>query len=226
MILALLAPSATAVLATVTKTYASVTNLSADLTETVTNVTFGTNKVSNGKLALERPNKMRFDYFYAGKKTIKTTILADGKNIWRIDHQNLTIDQIAQTSSTLPVAVAFLNGGTAGYTVSLGTARGGTGTTTLVLVPKQASTVQQLILVVDATGQVTESAVVDAQGNTEDFVFSNVNIKTPIPASTFTFNPNTLPNYKVTTIPATAPPSQVLSPTTPPPPPPASLPKP
>jgi outer membrane lipoprotein-sorting protein len=83
----------------------------------------------------------------------------------------------------------------------------------LDLVPKQASTVQHLFLVVDpASGQVSESVTIDAQDNIDDYLFSNTDLTTPIPAAVFTFNPNTLPNFKVVTVAASAPPSSTPSP--------------
>jgi len=205
---ALLAPAPSAVLATVTQTYAKVKQLRADFTQTVTNTTFGTKQVTNGTIKVARPSNLRWDY--AGKTGIKESYISDGTTLWLINNPNLTIHQMPVGNSTLPATLAFLTGNTSAYTASFNTSGtyGGKGATVLDLVPKAASTVAHLLLVVDpATGQVSESVVIDSQSNIEDFLFSNTDLTTPIPAATITVpaSPSSTPSPSPSSTPSPSP---------------------
>jgi outer membrane lipoprotein-sorting protein len=174
------------VLADVKKTYSTVTDMSATFEQKVTNVTFGSTKVSTGQVWLRRPSKMRWDYNATPRKgkprTTAKNFVSNGTTLYMIDRENKELMKRAVGDSVLPVAVTFLYGQgdvTADFRAVLDTSKkyGKRGDYVLKLTPKKPSVqYKTLYFVVDpATSQVRESIIVDAADNVNHFAFTNIN---------------------------------------------------
>jgi chaperone LolA len=196
-VVALLAPTVAAAspadtLAEVQASYKGVKGMTGSFTQTVTRNTYGTTSKSRGSLYLARPDKMRWDYIDAKAKPDKSMIF-DGKTLWVVEPKNLQVIQHEATATSLPAAVAFLNGGdlTKDFTVTQ------PATNTLELVPKATTAkVKTLTFVIDPqTKQVVKSIVLDHNGDTNTFELV-LGAKQP-DAKIFEFSPKRVPTYKV-----------------------------
>jgi outer membrane lipoprotein-sorting protein len=174
------------VLADVKKAYATVTDLSASFEQTVTNVTFGTTKTSDGQVWLRRPAKMRWDYYATARKgkprATAKHFVSNGATLYMIDRENQQLLKKKLEDNLLPVAVTFLYGQgdvTKDFRAVLDASKkyGKRGDHVLKLTPKKPSVqYKALYFVVDpATSQVRESIVIDAAGNVSHFAFTNIN---------------------------------------------------
>ena len=196
------APTASTVLANVQQYYANTSQLTAGFRQVVTNATFGTSRASEGKLWVAKPSSLRFDYLQKTQRgdSVSKSFVFNGTTLWLVDHVNKQIYKQAAQGGALPAAVSFLTNANAlgaQFNVSL-SASGSRHATVLELAPKQPSAqYKQIFLVVDANGSVTESIVVDANGDTSDFTFLQPNTRAPVPKSTFVVNPAALPTYKL-----------------------------
>ena len=193
-IVAFMAPTASQVLADVQAHYATVTDLTLDFEQKVTNITFGATKTSEGTLFLQKPNRFRLDYVKRGK--LDKEFIYDGSTLWIVEHQNLSILKNTAPNAALPAVGSFLTNGNlaATYDVALSG-------NTLALTPKQPDTaLTKLELVVDlTTSEVTASIVTDPSGNTNDFAFKSSKAA-KISATRFVFSPSSQPGYKLTNI--------------------------
>lgn len=197
LVVALLAPAVAAAspadtLAEVQASYKDVKGMTGSFTQTVTRTTYGTTSKTRGNLYLARPDKMRWDYVDAKAKHDKSMIF-DGKRLWVVEPKNLQVIEHQANATSLPAAVAFLNGGDLAkdFTVSAPAAN------TLELVPKQTTAkVKTLTFVIDPkTKQVVKSIVLDHNGDTNTFELV-LGIKQP-DAKVFEFSPKRVPTYKV-----------------------------
>ena len=199
------APTAQAALANVQKFYANASQLTAEFHQVVTNQAFGTSSSSDGKLWVAKPSLLRADYYAKQRAavTVTKTFIFDGTTVWAIDHGNKQILKSAAPQSALPAAVSFLTGGALASQFNVTRAASGANSIVLELTPKQPSAqYKQLFFHVDtASWNVTESIVVDASGDTNDFTFVAPNLTAPVKASWFVVDPASLPNYKLTTRP-------------------------
>ncbi|MCX5748196.1 MAG: outer membrane lipoprotein carrier protein LolA [Proteobacteria bacterium] len=202
---AVAAPSATDVLASVQKFYASAPQLTAKFRQTVTNKTFGTTESNDGRILVTRPIKLRAEYLMKTKAGIepKKTFIYDGTTLWYLDHVNKEITRTAADHSVLPAAVSFLTGGDAlatDFTVTLDTSGAyGKDATVLRLVPKAPSAqIKELRFVVTARdGHIHRSIVLDPKGDTNDFAFYEPDVKTRPAPALFAFDPKAQPLYRL-----------------------------
>src|SRR5688572_18736821 len=95
----------------VQKFYQATPQLTAKFRQTTMNATFGVPQVSDGKVYLKKPGKMRWDYYSkrAANQVTKSQI-SDGKTIWVVDKNGKWFYRQDLTKSALPVAVTFLTG--------------------------------------------------------------------------------------------------------------------
>jgi len=192
--------SAATVVANVDAFYQGLAQCTASFSQTVANPTFGKTTTSTGKLYL-RPGKMRWDYAGKSKKSKGKNVVANGKTLWVVDHENLQIIKRSLKGNALPAAVTFLYGKGSlakSFTSKLDTS-GTYGVLVLELTPKQANTAYAtLYLVVDPTTYaVNESVIIDAAGVTSHFRFSGHDYATVIPNKTFKVRPKAFPKYRV-----------------------------
>ena len=198
--------NASTVLASVQHYYTSTNQLTAVFRQVVTNTTFGSTHSSDGKLWVAKPDKFRFDYMQKMGSTVNVakTFAFDGTTLWYVDNANKQIYQQPAQGSPLPAAMSFVTNASAlstQFNVSINTSGkyGANGATVLELTPKQPSAqYKQIFFVVDpADWHVTESIVVDANGDTNDFKFYTPDPRAVVAPSLFQVNPTALPAYKV-----------------------------
>lgn len=193
------APSADQVLAGVQKFYAGISHVKAKFRQEVKNATFGRSDVSDGRLWIAKPGKMRWDYF--AKKTKKTptavakSFISNGSYLYVVDNENKQVIKKDLQKNLLPTAVTFLYGKgnlAADFTPALdgsGT-YGAKGDLVLDLTPKTSSVqYKKLYLVVDpGTYRVKESIIIDGAGNTNHFRFFEPDFDAGVKDSWFEFN--------------------------------------
>lgn len=202
------APAAADVLAGVQKFYAGISHVTAKFRQEVKNTTFGRSDISDGKLWIAKPGKMRWDY--QAKKTKKTkasvakSFISNGSYLYVVDNENKQVIKKDLQKNLLPTAVTFLYGKgnlAADFTPALDTS-GTYGAKTdhvLKLTPKAASAqYKMLYLVVDpATSRVKESIIVDGANNTNHFRFYEPDFEATVKDSWFEFNEKTVKSYRV-----------------------------
>ena len=193
----------------VQKFYAGISQVTAKFRQTVTNSTFGTSKVSDGKLMLLKPGKMRWDYASASKKKAaawEKSFISDGKMLYVVEYDNLQIVKKNLEKDLMPVAVSFLYGKgdlKAEFTPALDTSGtyGEKGDYVLKLTPKAPSAqYKALILVVKPDNfRVQQSIIIDSSDNKNHFAFHSPDFKTAIAPTKFDFNPKdkAYKNYRV-----------------------------
>lgn len=181
-----------AVVERVQKKYDGAADFRAAFNQTLTNAAFKRRTSSTGEVLLKKPGRMRWNY-----KTPETkTYVSDGDVLWLYEPEDKQAFKQELKGSQLPAALAFLTGKgklaeefdiTPANQPPVGTSRD----YVLALSPKQAQAqVKSLLFVVDPeTFFVRETFIVDAQGNTNDILFSDVKINVHLPESTFHFAP-------------------------------------
>ncbi len=181
-----------AVVERVQKRYDTAQDFRAVFSQTLTNVAYNRTSSSSGEVLLKKPGRMRWNY----DKPEKKMYLADGELLWLYEPEDKQAFKQSLKGSQLPAALAFLTGKgklSDEFEVTFATA-GGHGTPgdyVLSLRPKQPQgQVKAILFVVDSREfHVRESVVVDAQGNTNNLVFSDVKVNTKIPDSIFRWTP-------------------------------------
>jgi outer membrane lipoprotein carrier protein len=181
-----------AVVEKVQKKYDGAADFRAAFNQTLTNATFKRRTSSTGEVLLKKPGRMRWNY-----KTPETkTYVSDGEVLWLFEPEDKQAFKQDLKGSQLPAALAFLTGKgklseefdiTIAKDPPVGTSRD----YVLALSPKQPQAqVKSLLFVVDPdTFFVRETFIVDAQGNSNDILFSDVKINVHLPESTFHFTP-------------------------------------
>jgi outer membrane lipoprotein carrier protein len=194
--------SAGDVVAKVQSFYAGTKQLTAKFRQTVTNAAFKDLKdptVSDGKVYIEKPGKMRWDYSekkQAGKNpAVRKSFLSDGTTLWAVDIANKQVFKRNLADDMLPVAVTFLYGKgdlTRDFDAALDTS-GEYGTKddiVVMLKPKNPSAqYKRLYLVVDPGNfRVRQSIIIDSSDNSNDFRFYDPDLTTDIKDSLFVFD--------------------------------------
>jgi outer membrane lipoprotein carrier protein len=198
--------TADSVVAEVQKFYASVDQVTAQFRQTVTLATYNTTKNSDGKVYIQKPGKMRWDYLEKKGKDVqfKKSFISNGTVLYLVEHDNMQVTKKNLSQDLMPVTVSFLYGKgdlKSEFNAALDTSGtyGGKGDIVLKLTPKKPSAqYKYLTLVVDPKdGHVRESIIVDASNNVNDFKFYSPDFKSPIEDKYFQFNPASLKNYRV-----------------------------
>lgn len=198
--------SANDIVAQVQKFYATITQAQALFREYVTVSTFGTTKTSDGKLYIQKPGKMRWDYIEKVKAETryKKSFISDGTTLYLVEHDNKQVTKKSLSQNLMPVVVSFLYGkGNLGeeFNASLDTTGtyGAKGDEVVKLVPKQVSAQYKHLTLVVAPedGHVKESVIVDASNNVTHFKFYSPDFKTAIDTKVFEFNPASARNYRI-----------------------------
>lgn len=163
--------------------YDKTTSFEADFKQTYWNKLFDRTDKSEGRLSYQKPGKMRWDYL---KPNTKSFIL-NKNTLWMVEPE----DKIAYInrcfqSDALTASLVFLGGkGKLSEQFKIVTQKTGE----LVLTPKIKNPVlEQLILVVDPkTSRVTQSTLIDADGNKNEFKFENRRYNRKISAKQFEY---------------------------------------
>jgi outer membrane lipoprotein carrier protein len=183
------ADGAHAVALRVQRFYQRAADFVARFEQTSTYPTFGNVKKASGKLYLEKPDLLRWEYDDG------RLIVVDGKALWTWNKEdNEATVKRGFGPRDVPPEFAFLFGkGTLLDRFSVRAIAHPEGLPegdTLDLVPKQPSTdVQKLVLVAAPDGQVRASVVTNSQGDTNQLVFSDVRTNVKLPDALFRFEP-------------------------------------
>jgi outer membrane lipoprotein carrier protein len=173
--------------------YRDTRQLTAKFRQTYTNKTFGKKSISDGKVWIKKPGKMRWDY-RRGRKTRKSFI-SDGKVLWAVMHHQKQYFKQDLRDNMLPVAVSFLYGKgdlSRDFNAKLDTSKkyGGRDDLVVVLIPKKPSAqYKTLTLVVSRTDfRVKQSIVKESSGNLNHFRFYEPDTKREVKDTWFYFN--------------------------------------
>lgn len=196
-------PGPDQVVARVQSFYNDTQQLTALFRQTYTNATFGKTSVSDGKLWIKKPGKMRWDYKgKAGK--VKKSFISDGTTLWAVEHDNKQVFKKNLQDDMLPVAISFLYGQgdlARDFDARLDTSGKYGKRTDLVLelTPRKPSAqYKTLHLVVDPDNfRVKQSVVTEASGNINHFMFFSPDTQKPVKDSWFVFNEKKLKSYRV-----------------------------
>ena len=195
--------SAKQVVGNVQTFYQKTRHLTAKFRQTYTNKVIDKRSVSDGRLWIKKPGKMRWDY--QGKRIkVKKSFVSDGSLLWVVEHDNKQVFKKNIKSDLLPVAVTFLFGkgnlsrdfrsklvSAARYGAEMDLA--------VKLTPNKPSAgYKHLILVVDPGDfRVKQSIVKESSGNTNHFRFYEPNTSKPVKDSYFVFNQKAFKNYRI-----------------------------
>lgn len=180
-------PDAGAVLARVQKAYSSAPSFSASFTQTYAPSGFEPTAPETGRLTLQAPDQVRFDYdgpegklFTFDGKAARQYVLADKQMIARTlrpeERERLPLLFLESPDTVLRR-----------YTVTAGDSGGGL--VELTLSPKAGNGPSRILLSVEASGEVKRLVVIDAAGNRTTFAFSDKEAGLRRPASDFTLKP-------------------------------------
>jgi outer membrane lipoprotein carrier protein len=184
--------------------YEETEHLTAVFRQVYTNQTFGRESVSDGRVWLKKPGKMRWDYQNRRTGEVHKSFISDGSRLWALEHDNKQAFRKDLEDTVLPVAVTFLTGeGELLRDFRASIDRSGTyGTSSdyvLRLVPRRPSAqYKTLWLVVDPEDfRVKQSIVLEASGNTNHFRFFEPDTQRPVRDSWFEVDPSALRGYRI-----------------------------
>jgi outer membrane lipoprotein carrier protein len=181
-----------AVIDRVQRRYDGASDFRAKFTQTLTSVALKRRTTAGGEVLLKKPGRMRWNYESPAPKMY----LADGEQLWLYEPEDKQAFKQDLKASQLPAALAFLTGKgklSAEFEISYAkeARAGGPHDYLLSLSPRQAQTqLKALLFVVDPeTFLVKETVMTDAQGNTNNMLFSDIKINTRISDATFKWSP-------------------------------------
>jgi outer membrane lipoprotein carrier protein len=181
-----------AVIEKMQKNYDQAKDFRAHFSQKYTNVAFNRTKVSSGEVAFKKGGRMRWDY----DKPDPQMFVSDGRVLWLHEPADKQAFKQDLKQSQLPGALSFLLGKgklTDEFDISLAgeIAYGNKSDYRLSLKPKRPqATYKSIYFIVDAkTFYVTESVLVNAQGDINDITFSDLKVNTKIPDSLFVWKP-------------------------------------
>lgn len=181
------APDARAAFARVQKAYTSAPSFSVRFVQDYAPAGFAAATPEEGRLTLQAPDQVRFDYdgpegklFTFDGKAARQYVAADRQMIVRTlrpeERERLPLLFLESPETVLRR-----------YTVTAADAGGGL--VDLTLIPKAGSEPSRILLAVDAFGEVKRLVVIDAAGNRTTFAFSGRAAGARRPASDFTLKP-------------------------------------
>jgi outer membrane lipoprotein carrier protein len=200
------APTASDVVDKVQAFYAGINQVTASFRQSVTYDTFGSTKTSDGKLWIQKPGKMRWDYYDKKKSkiTTKKSFISNGAYLYMVEHDNKQVVKKNLQKDLMPVAVSFLYGKgdlKAEFTPELDRSGtyGGKAEVVLKLTPKKASAqYKNLILVVNPENyRVTQSIIIDSSNNVNHFRFYQPDFKAKVDARWFEFDEKSVKSYRM-----------------------------
>jgi len=203
------APTAPEVIKSVQAFYANIKQVTAMFRQQVTNVTFGDTKTSDGKVWIQKPGKMRWDYYSKpkkGKVVTKKSFISNGSYLYVVEHDNRQVIKKSLEKDLMPVAVSFLYGKgdlATDFTGAIDTSGKYSGKDDIVLelTPKAPSAqYKQLFLVVDPSNyRVKQSIIVDSANNVNHFRFYQPDFDTAVDAKWFEFDgkAKAVANYRI-----------------------------
>ncbi len=180
-------PDARAVFARVQKAYTSAPSFTANFVQTYAPAGFAAAAPETGRLTLQAPDQVRFDYdgpegklFTFDGKAARQYVAADKQMIVKTlrpeERERLPLLFLESPETVLRR-----------YTVTAADSE--SGLVELTLSPKAGSEPSRILLTVDTSGEVKRLVVMDAAGNRTTFAFSDKAAGPRRPASDFTLKP-------------------------------------
>jgi len=152
----------------------------------------GRNTLSTGTVAFKKPGRMRWDY----DKPEPRVFVSDGRVLWLYEPSEKQAFRQDLKRSQLPAALAFLMGkGKIADEFEVSFAKdakqGRPGDHRLALSPKRPQSAYKAILFVVDPKEflVRETVLVDSQGNTNHFIFDDLEVNAKVPDSLFKWTP-------------------------------------
>ncbi|MDX2090453.1 MAG: outer membrane lipoprotein carrier protein LolA [Kofleriaceae bacterium] len=188
--------------------YATIQQVTAQFRQSVTyDMLGGAPKNSDGKVWIQKPGKMRWDYLEKkkGQVVVKKSFISNGSYLYMVEHDNKQVVKKNLERDLMPVAVSFLYGKgdlKNEFNAQLDTS-GKYGTkedVVLKLTPKQPSAQYKALYLVASTKDfhVSQSIIVDSSNNVNQFRFFAPDFKTPIDGKkTFEFDERSVKNYRI-----------------------------
>jgi len=174
------------------KRYDQAKDFRARFTQSYSRAVVGRTTVSTGQVVIKKPGRMRWDY----DKPEPRMFLSNGQVLWLYEPSEKQAFKQDLKTSQLPAALAFLMGkGRIVDEFDVSFAKdaklGRAGDYCLALSPKQPqSAYKSIIFVVDPKEfLVRESRLIDAQGNTNQFVFDDLEVNPKVPDTVFKWSP-------------------------------------
>jgi outer membrane lipoprotein carrier protein len=186
------APDLRTILERMQKRYDEAKDFRARFSQNYSRAVVGRATLSTGTITIKKPGRMRWDY----DKPEPRMFLSTGQVFWLYEPSEKQAFKQDLKSSQLPAALAFLMGKakiTDEFDVSLAkdARHGRPGDYRLALSPKQPqSAYKSILFIVDPKEfLVRESVLMDAQGNTNHFVFDDLAVNTKVADSVFKWTP-------------------------------------
>lgn len=157
---------------------------------------YNTKRASEGTVFFSKPGKMAWIY----KNPAGNVVVSNGTTVrvYEANNKQMYEQQVsgAQSGAQYPAALSFLLGrgkltDSFNFTSFAGADMKFPGGTVLVGVPKTPTPAYTKVLfyVDNGTAQIRRVLILDAQGNKNSFVFSDVVVNRPVPADKFVFEP-------------------------------------
>jgi len=191
-------PDLRVVLEHVQKRYDQAKDFRARFSQNYVRAVVGRATLSTGTLTFKKPGRMRWDY----DKPEARMFLSTGQVLWLYEPEEKQAFKQDLKSSQLPGALAFLMGKgkiTDEFEVAFAQEKkdakdkplGRPGDIRLALTPKQPQSAYKLIVFVVDPKEflVRESVLVDAEGNTNHFVFDGIEVNSKVADALFKWNP-------------------------------------
>lgn len=190
------AAEATAIVARVQKFYDQSQTFTAHFDQEFTVKAYNTKRASNGTVHFQKPGKMAWIY----ATPADNRVVSDGTTVrvYEAANKQMFEQQVngSQSGAQYPAALSFLLGrgtlaGSFNFEAFEGSQMKFEGGTVLVGTPKTPTPAYTKVLfyVDKQTAQIRRVLILDAQGNRNSFVFSQVQVNTPVAATTFVFTP-------------------------------------
>ena len=173
--------------------YASMKTVRAEFRQTITNPLTGTSSVSRGELLRRDPNLLAINF----TDPKGDRVVADGKAVWvylpsSAPGQVIRLSAKNKSAGSIDPGALFLTSPRSRYSMKSGGAAtvGGTTTNVVLLTPKTANAPFTRAKVwVDASGNVKQFEVTDANGLTRFVVITKLTPNVTIDRSAFSFTP-------------------------------------
>jgi outer membrane lipoprotein carrier protein len=164
----------------------------ARFSQSYSRAAIGRSTVSTGTVAFKKPGRMRWDY----EQPEPRMFVSNGQVLWLYEPSEKQAFKQDLKNSQLPAALAFLMGkGKISDEFDVAFAKdakdGRPGDYRLSLTPKQPqSAYKSILFVVDPKEfLVRETVLVDSQGNTNHFIFDDLQVDAKIPDAQFKWSP-------------------------------------
>lgn len=177
----------TELVAAVKDTYSNATSVRADFVQVVRNKALGTEDRQRGRLAFEKPRKVRVEMGFP----VQQIFVSDGKTLWAYsvkDKQAMQTPDLGDASAGVGIPIEDLARIDELFTVKLLPEKPQKPSYTVELVPKKPGPFKSMQLTVSKNKYVLQDLVlVDQMDNVTEMSFTMVRMNQDIPDSEFTF---------------------------------------